>query len=252
MNELKQPYFSADETGSDNIFEGIDLEEEAPEIEEPTEPTEDTKPVEPVVEVPNKFNIKFNHQDMELTQDEAIPLIQKGMNYDKAIERARQEAEQSAVDLYIAKQGYEWNGVPILTEAEYNIALYEQSLQEKGLEPTDISKLVDEHPSVKKARELEQSNARNQDLTKEWTEFVSEFPGIKPDEIPKEVFVIQKETGKSLADSMTKHLLRVESEKNKSLSQNLENSKKAPVGSVTAFGNDEPIIEDDFLKGFNS
>ncbi|MEI6821010.1 MAG: hypothetical protein WCL51_03685 [Bacteroidota bacterium] len=253
FNAIKQPYFNADagtDAGGDNIFEGIDLSDVADA--EPIVETEETKPVETVVDTPYKIPVKFNHQDMELTQDEAVPLIQKGMNYDRAIERARQEAETNAVDLYIAGQGFEWNGKPILTKADYDIALYEQSLQEKGLEATDVTKLVDEHPTVRRAREIAEQNTKTEATTKEYTQFVKEYPDVKVTEIPKEVFEIQRDSGKSLADSMTAFLYKAEIEKNKQLTQNIENSKKAPVGSVTAFGNDEPTIEDDFLKGFNS
>ena len=34
-----------------------------------------------------KLKIKYNHKEMEIPEDEAIPLIQKGMNYDKLQER---------------------------------------------------------------------------------------------------------------------------------------------------------------------
>jgi len=76
---------------------------------------------------PSSIKIKFNHEEKEIPYEEAVTHIQKGMNYDKAVERARQEAR----DAWVSEQGYEWNGKPIKTEAEYKQAVAEQELANK-------------------------------------------------------------------------------------------------------------------------
>lgn len=252
---IKSPYFSElDSTGGiedsidfedDSFNLGEDGEDNTPPAEEGTEETQDTQ-LEPY-----KLKVKYNHEEMELAENEAIPYIQKGMNFDKAVERAAQEARQQAVDEYIANQGYEWNGKQITTQSEYQQALYEQELIEKGANPAEVAQLVNDHPDVRMAREIAEQKAREEQETQEYREFVTEYPDVKPEDIPKEVFQYQAQTGKSLTDSMRWHELKTMREQNKILQQNLENSKKAPIGSVTAQGN-EGTEHDPFLEGFNS
>lgn len=251
--DIKQPYFSElDSTGGIET-DSIDLSDDSFDLsdvgEETTPPAEEGAGETPPE--PYKLRVKYNHDEMELAEEEAIPLIQKGMNYDKAVERAAQEARQQAVDEYIANQNLEWNGNPITTEAEYNMALYEQELTEKGVSPEEITRLVSEHPEVRKAHEIAEQNARNEDSTREFREFVAEYPQVKPEEIPVEVFQYQNQTRKPLVDCMRWNENRLLKEQVKTLSQNLENAKKAPVGSVTALG-DEGTEYDPFLDGFNS
>lgn len=256
--KIRQPYLDTIDSAGGG---GLDISDDTADITDDLDsfglddtgeddtPPADT-PEEPPAE-PYKLKVKYNHEDMELAEDEAIPLIQKGMNYDKAVERAAQEARQQAIDEYIASQGYEWNGNPITTQAEYQMALYEQSLIEKGVSPEEISHLVEEHPEVRKAHEIAENQARTEQSTKEFRDFVAEYPDVKPEEIPKEVFMYQRDTGKDLVDCMRWNENRLLKEQIKTLTQNMENSKKAPVGSVTALG-DKGTEYDPFLEGFDS
>lgn len=250
--EMRQPYLDTiDSMGGGDIDFSADTEDFSFEDEEAGEDT--TPPEEPPAEEtpePYKLRVKYNHDELELAEDEAIPLIQKGMNYDKAVERAAQEARQQAIDDYIASQGYEWKGQPITTEADYKMALYEQGLMEKGVDPAEISKLVQEHPDVRKAREIAEKQSKTEQSTKEFRDFVAEYPEVKPEEIPREVFQYQQQTGKPLVDCMRWNENRLLKEQIKTLTQNIENSKKAPVGSVTSLGN-EGTEYDPFLEGFN-
>ncbi|KIL35863.1 hypothetical protein SD71_10750 [Cohnella kolymensis] len=107
-------------------YEATPAPEQEVEQEQPAETlteVEDTKPTEEEAEPtqePQKLKIKYNHEEKEISLEEATTLAQKGLNYDKGIERVRQEAAQQARDAWIAEQGYAWNGKPITTEAEYN------------------------------------------------------------------------------------------------------------------------------------
>ena len=78
-------------------------------------------------QIPPAIKVKFNHEEREIPYEEAVTHIQKGMNYEKAVERARQEARDS----WIAEQGYEWKGKRITTEAEYKEALREKQLEDE-------------------------------------------------------------------------------------------------------------------------
>jgi hypothetical protein len=150
-----------------------------------------------------KIKIKYNHQDMELPYEEAVQHIQKGMNYDKAVERARQEA----LDEYIASLNYEWNGKPIKTKAEYDQALKEKEIferyQAQGLPEDVINELVaskrfrEESLAEKQAREAEIAKTQQEQEFKQrrdsmYIEFLNEFKDYGSEEkwktIPPEVF----------------------------------------------------------------
>jgi hypothetical protein len=104
----------------------------------PTDPLVDPTPADPTPpqDGVQTIKVKFNHEEKEIPYEEAVQLAQKGMNYDKAVERARQEAK----DNWIAEQGYEWNGKPITTEAEYKTAVQEKQLLEQYKElPAEVA-----------------------------------------------------------------------------------------------------------------
>lgn len=110
----------------------------------PTDPTppQDPGPSDPPADPPQlpSLKVKFNHEEKEIPYEEAVQLAQKGMNYDRAVARAQQEAR----DAYIAEQGYEWQGKSITTEAEYKAAVREQELlnQYKELPPEVAQQLT--------------------------------------------------------------------------------------------------------------
>jgi len=146
---------------------------------------------------PPKIKVKYNHQEIEVPYEEAIMHIQKGMNYEKAIERARQEAakeaEQRARDAIIAEMGYTWRGKPITTEAEYRQALKEKEIEDKirmqysNLPEEIIEEILEnrrfreETLAERKAREEAERKAQEQRdfearKTAMFNEFFEEFP----------------------------------------------------------------------------
>ena len=123
FKKFRSPYL--DEDDGANFGGGAEPLEPAPTPEPDPEPQGGNEP-EPTPE-PQSIRVKYNHQELELPYDEAVTHIQKGMNYDKAVERARQEARDSL----IAAEGYIWKGKPITTEAEYIAAKKEQEMEQE-------------------------------------------------------------------------------------------------------------------------
>lgn len=147
----RQPYLDApnDNGGADPNIDPNPADPVDPVDPAPTDPPSDPEPK------PEPFlSIKYNKDEVPLTKEEAVELAQKGKNYEKAIERAKQEAAQPARDAYIAEQGYMWNGKPITTEAEYKQALKwqqeaERYATEKGVTPEEA------HRELEKDRRLQ-------------------------------------------------------------------------------------------------
>lgn len=73
--------------------EDVILPDDFQEVDNPAEPqageepAEDTTPEADKQPEPYKLKVKYNHEEMEIPENEAIPLIQKGLNYDKLQER---------------------------------------------------------------------------------------------------------------------------------------------------------------------
>ncbi|WP_368658672.1 hypothetical protein AB3Z07_05075 [Metabacillus halosaccharovorans] len=241
-----------EETHEDS-FESM---EELPEFVEDTTPTEEVS--EPVLEQPQKFKIKYNKEEQEIDYEEAVPLIQKGMNYDKALERAKQESR----DAVIAEQGYEWNGKPITTEAEYKQALQEKELMDKyqnqNLPDDVIQELIENRKFRNQYESDKQAKSEEEKQNVEFNDFFSYFKQANgrdfiagKDEIPQQVWDAQA-NGVPLKYAYMEHQNNELKQQMQVLKQNKENEMKAPIGSVTSHGSTEVASEDDFLKGFNS
>lgn len=227
--------------------------------EQPTDLAEDTKPAgeetQPVTE-PQKIKVKYNHEEQEIDYDEAVPLIQKGMNYDKALERAKQEAR----DAVIAEQGYEWNGKQITTEAEYKQALQEKELIEKYKdlpeelvqEILDNRRFRDEYEADKQAKtEEEKSNQEFQEFFDYFKQANGRDYNPAKDQIPPEVWEANK-NGTPLKYAFMEHHNNQLKSQLQTKKQNEENALKSPVGSLSSHGSTEVAEEDDFMRGFNS
>jgi len=189
-----------------------------------------------------KIKVKYNHEEKELSYDEAVQLAQKGMNYDKAIERARAEAAQQtaqqARDSYIAEQGYEWMGKPITTESEYKQALKEKemydSLQNQSLPDEVIQEIVESRREREERKTEKQAQQDEAKRNQEYQEFFQAFPDAKPEEIKPEVWEkVAKGTPLKYAYMETR--FNELQSKQKILESNNKNAETA-TGSVTGQG----------------
>jgi hypothetical protein len=248
--------------------EPADTQESATEDFDTETIGEDTKPPSDNVEStqesekPQKLKVKFNHEERELDFEEAAQLAQKGMNYEKAVERARQEAAQQARDSVIAEMGYTWNGQPITTEAQYKQAMAEQKLieqyRDRDLPPEVIQELVENRRDREERQREKQTQAEQAKQQEAFNEFFQYFEQVNDrrfdankDILPQEVIdAVAK--GQPLKFAYMEHHNKTLRDQLKIAKQNQSNSKKAPVGSVTAGGGVKTDPEDLFLQGFNS
>jgi hypothetical protein len=120
---------------------------------------------------------------VQQTPEENAKFKQIRMEYEAKIATESQRAAQKAKDDWIASQGYEWNGKPIKTEAEYNQAIIEKKYADKGIDPSLITEAINNNPVVKQAQEMmskqQQSEARNA----EYMEFLTNYPDVKPGKV---------------------------------------------------------------------
>lgn len=201
------------------------------------------------VETPSNdfLEIKYNKEQIKLDREKAIELAQKGMNYEKAVERAKQEAR----DAYIAEQGYEWNGKPITTESEYREALREQELLQQYQSydvPEEVIQELVENKKFREKYETEQQRVeREKAQERDFQNFLESYPDIKPDEIPVSVWQ-EVENGKSLIDAYMKYENKILKEKlnmtskQEQIEQRNQENASASIGAVKSNGESAPFF----------
>ncbi len=246
--------------GEENLFgdelppdsEELPLDDELLEEELPSDATPE--------EIEQMIKVKFNHEEQEIPLNEAIPLIQKGMNYDKLQERYGQlesDPRLIFVEEMAKEQGMD---VPEFLEAVKS-AREDRQLQELVQQniPEEYAREMLESRKFREQLELEkQQKAEDEKKNAEFTEFFEVFQQANDrnydpskDQIPQEVWDMHAQ-GTPLKYAYIQHHHNELKTQLQTFKQNEKNTKRAPVGSLTNFGGDEPTSEDPFLTGFNS
>lgn len=174
------------------------------------------------------------------------------------LKEATEKAKQEARDEYIASQGYEWNGKPITTEAEYTQALKEKEIYDKyqaqGLPDEVVNELVESKKFREQFEADKQTKAEQERKTAEYNEFFEYFRNEHgrdfnsvTDIIPPEVWEMTQK-GKTLTDAYTYHHAAqlkakiAEYEAKLQAQQTNQNNAASSPGSVTGNGNAKDTI----------
>jgi hypothetical protein len=185
------------------------------------------------------LEIKYNKEQIRIDREQAKELAQKGMNYEKAVERARQEARDS----YISEQGYEWNGKAITTESDYQQALKEKEMieqyQQKDLPDEVIQELVENRKFrenyEKQQNEIQTKTQRDRDFQN----FLEAYPDTKADSIPLSVWETV-EKGESLVNAYMRYENQLLKQKLNIEQKNQENVNSS-IGAVRSSGTTSPF-----------
>lgn len=235
----------------DNDTDGF----EDTEVTEPTpgeeQEVEENSQEETVTENPQTLKIKYNKEEKELTLEEATILAQKGLNYDKIVEKL---------------SGYENNrGLGYLNKlaaqsgksVEELVDFWEQQEQQEELNqlvqaniPEEYAKEILENRKFRQS--LEEKQRHEQEKSKqdqEFKDFFNQFPNVKPEEIPSEVWEANKE-GTPLRIAMMEYNYKKLETENAQLKNNQKNLLKGNPGGVTGKQHNESY--DAFLDGFDS
>lgn len=229
------------------------VEEVAEDTTETTETTEETQEQTEAKEEARKLKIKYNHQELELGEDEAIPLIQKGMNYEKVQEQLNQLKNDPRLS-FVEELANENN----MTVNEYLEAVKQTREQEKLNQliqsniPEELAREILENRKYREQQEAEKkAQQAESQRNAEFQDFLNTFPNVKAEDISPEVWQLHQQGTPLKFAYMQNEYNKMQNEL-KVLKQNNENKKKAPIGSVTTHGSQEVAEEDDFLRGFSS
>ena len=212
-------------------------------------------------------NAKYNKESVNVDNiEDVINNFQKGLNYDKLQSKYNDLSNGKALS-FISKKANEL-GISV-DEYMDQVEAYEKEqekakdeeylnqLKEYGL-PDEIAKEILATSQVRKEmqqriRELEEKEKTREEQNKkdeEFNEFIKEFPNVKAEDIPKDVFLNANEKHITLTQAYKDYLL-VETQKELAIyKQNESNASKA-IGSTQGYGNIQ-VKSDPFLEGFDS
>lgn len=229
------------------------------------EPTQVEQPVEP-----QKVKVKFNHEERELTLEEASLLAQKGMAFDKIDQKSKDQAAKLARYEEIAKLfGYE-NTDAMMDNAQNDfVDTKVKDMVEQGV-PEPMARFLANQDMDKAKSKMAAQTPAVPTLSEERKTELEEFNAAYPDvtKIPDEVFKMhsegirlkaayglyqQQQAQKAALDKLTAES-KAAQEELAILKQNQAAAAKGPVtgtvGKPTPEGGEQ--ADDPFLKGFNS
>jgi len=243
---------------ADAVDDGAAPAIETPAPEEGTEeaaPEEETPAIEtqPAEELPTEkkvFKVKHNHEERDVTEDEAVPLIEKGLNYDKVSQRkAELETRQTQSDELASLLGYA--GTDEMLEAartnyiEQRVAALVDDGVHEAIARDLVQRDLDKKPVVQKVETESPDAERDKDLDA----FVKLNPGVT--KLPPEVVEAVK-NGVTLTLAYERFKNKQTLEENRILKQNQAAAAKAPVATTTKQGGAMGTAKDPFLAGFDS
>ncbi len=233
---------------------------EQPISEEPTTATETQTPV-----ATPTIKVRFNHEDRDLSYDEAAMYAQKGMNYDKLEERVRGYEELHTKMSRLAKD-LEYDSPEEMIDAAANNFKERQvrRLMEEGNTESMARFLVEQQMKEASAAPAQpyapqqvapspapSTPTLSPERKAELDEFIRAYPGVT--KLPDEVIRANRQ-GVRLLVAYERHLNAAKDKELAILKQNQAAAAKAPVTGTT--GKAAPVAkgeaDDPFLKGFNS
>lgn len=250
-----------DLTAVEGLFDDYESESGSEDVEKVEEPkVEEPKSEEPKAEdvqnsTPESFlDITYNKETKSLSKEEAKTLAQKGMNYDKMLERYAPIEELARL-----------NGMDVTTfinslnetQRQFEVDKELNSLKQQfpNTDEAVLKELAQSRAEGRVAKQLEefktkqneQANAQEQQVLKDLELFKKEFPDVDYTNLPEEVYSNVR-NGLPLLSAYYKYLRTKESAEQKVDKIN-ETNKEKSLGSTTNAGGG---IKDAFLEGFNS
>lgn len=238
------------EEDSDEQPEG---QPEADHEEQPEEASEDSEEPGAETETANqRFKIKYNGAEEEYDLDQMTVLAQKGRDYDHVREdRDSMRGKYGKYEGFLQKLA-DKAGVSIEEQIDLTEAMWLMDEEaEKGNSLTEAEALLRVQRNRNAASEQQKEEQKPTKADEEVTRFMREYPGVKYEDIPQEVWAEANQTGELVAAYRGYELkqLKAENEKLKQAAKNERNAQRS-TGPLKTSGNSKKL--DDFDEGWNS
>lgn len=191
------------------------------------EQTEET----PATKQDNYFTVKYNKEERQVSYDEAPDYIQKGMNYDKVNQRVS-EYEQN-LNKIAKMSGYNSHDELLQAVSEAEKRQEREQYEQAGIDPDKFNELLEKHPDVQYAREMKQKQEQESKFQSEANELFGEFPDLKADQIPNDVWQLRESKGLSLLDAYLRvNYKSLGQQKEQEALQKLQQNQNSSTGSL--------------------
>lgn len=202
-----------------------------PEVEEVTEQPIEQQETQEESQPQDYFTVKYNKEERQVSYDEAPDYIQKGMNYDKVQQKA-QEQEQY-LNRVARASGFDSHEQMVAALDDWEREQQNARYQEAGIDPDKFQQLVSELPEIKQLRDIQRQQHEQEMFQREVNEFVSEFPDVKPDQIPPEAWTLKEQTGISLLDAYLRSTYKsLSQQKEQEAIQKLQQNQNSSPGAL--------------------
>ncbi|MFS0904133.1 hypothetical protein AB3N02_13850 [Priestia aryabhattai] len=185
MNELEGLGNQTEATGAESF-------EQSQEQSQQMEQTQTEATSQPQEEA-NFFEVKYNKEPMRVSYDEAPDYIQKGLNYDKTLEKAN--TYQSELDRVAKLSGYQSYDEMQGALDEYEKEQQAQQWRDQGIDPDTMNQFIEQHPDIQYAREMKQKEQQAAEFNAQVNQLLEAHPDLKPDDIPAEVWQVHEQQG---------------------------------------------------------
>jgi hypothetical protein len=250
--------FQMDTTPEETTETSVEETPENNEVNEST-PSEQSQETEQPEQTPF-LKVKYNKEEMELDEERARELAQKGLNYDKTIERL--QALESDPRLSFIEDLAQQHG---MTPDEYIEAVQQQREQSRidelvsqGISEEVAQELLESRRDREERKKEKEAKAEEEKKNAEFGEFFNYFREANGREYVPNQDIIPENVWESVNQGVPLKFAYMAHENSQlrtqlsTLKQNKANASKAPVGSVTAHGGNEIASDDPFLAGFDS
>ena len=212
-----------------DVAEEADQPEAQPETEEPTEPAEPEAKAE---DADQYLELKHLDEVKKVSKEEAKVLAQKGMDYDRIRQRA--DADSAKVKMYedfFNEIKGDFATIPdMMIDTLARVRSEKQGKTYEEVKAELTAKQQEQQKPQAPSREEVVEQMRRESLST----FLKEYPDVKPDSIPKEVWDDMKVTN-NLVASYAKYEAKKLAEENKVLKQNATNKARS-TGSMKSSG----------------
>lgn len=184
-----------------------------------------------------KFKVKFNHEERELTYDEAIQFAQKGMNYDRIYpeyEKLRNNPHMSYLEQKAQKLGITVEQL-IENDRKYEEQEALNQLIQQNIPEEYAKKLLEHDKIISEYQTEKQTRAQKEAQQKMYSEFFESYPDIKPEEIPAEVWKEVKQ-GRNLTDAYIRYENKALKEKMNSFQQQQQTQQANQANAASSTG----------------
>jgi hypothetical protein len=220
------------------------------------EPTVETKPEPKAETIPQTVKIKYNKQEVELTQEQLLEAAQRGLDYERVresrdrfmapIERLAQQSGMATDQFLIALDGMiKANAVEVKKQEFINLGV-DEALANQMAEMAYENEMLKSGQAAQTQQQNERAKAQqalNDKIQSDIADFESRFPGVNelPDEVVKAI-----KGGEAPLVAYQSYLIRENEKKLKAFEQNQKN-KETTAGPAKTMGQDKA---DPFLEGF--